>query len=337
MSNCRVIFPKGKQKKFISEATNRSKLSNTKIAEILNVSVRTLADWKREKYSITESGLEKLGALSNLDIPLSIRIVSKYWYTREAAKLGAKATIGKYGTICTDPEKRRIGWERWWNQKGKYLSGNLLNTPKQCSKPLKSPQLAEFVGIVLGDGGITDYQITITLNKKDDREYVDFVTKLIRNLFQTTVSNNIQGPVVRITVSRKNLVKYCQKIGLKKGHKIRQQVDIPSWIMDNESYCIACLRGLVDTDGCVFRHRYKVNNKLYCYNKLAYSSRSKPLLSSVSKILNQIGINPRIDCRGDIRLDNTKDVKRYFDIVGSSNPKHIGKMDRQSWKGARVA
>lgn len=65
--------------------------------------------------------------------------------------------------------------------------------------------------------------------------------------------------VFRIYVSRSELVKFCKDIGLVIGHKIEQKIDVPDWIKKNEKYFRACLRGLVDTDGCVFTHRYKVN------------------------------------------------------------------------------
>ena len=41
--------------------------------------------------------------------------------------------------------------------------------------------------------------------------------------------------------------------------------------------------GLMDTDGGVYLHKYKVNGKPYQYIKMCYTSHSKPLLYAVEK------------------------------------------------------
>src|SRR3989344_3154088 len=46
--------------------------------------------------------------------------------------------------------------------------------------PSFSSDLAEFIGIVLGDGGITSRQVVITLHKDDDRDYAEYVVGLVK-------------------------------------------------------------------------------------------------------------------------------------------------------------
>ena len=109
------------------------------------------------------------------------------------------------------------------------------------------------------------------------------------------------------------------------GNKIKQNIDIPRWVKRSRTFSIACLRGLVDTDGCVFVHKYKVNGKTYGYKKLVFTSYSKPLLCSVSKVLKNIGLTPRLSGMRDIRIDSVENVKRYFDLVGTHNHKLLKK------------
>ena len=109
------------------------------------------------------------------------------------------------------------------------------------------------------------------------------------------------------------------------GNKIKHQVDIPNWVKRNKSYSIACLRGLVDTDGSVFIHKYKVKNKLYFYKKIGFTSRSAPLRQSVFKILKRIGLKARLSGSYDVRIDSQENVKKYFYLVGSNNQR---KLDR---------
>ena len=329
----RLVFPKGKQKLFIENALAKSGLTQTKLADLIKISPRTLADWKREKFTMQEESAKKLSEKLELKIPDCVEIRASFWSVKKAAKLGAKATIKKYGAICTDPEKRKAGWKKWWQSKGKY-SFKHHNQPKQFSKPKKSVELSEFVGIMLGDGGITDYQISITLNKRDDKDYIEFVAKMLEKLFRVKTGRTVRESVVVLTLSRINLVNFCQKMGLVKGNKIKQQIDIPNWIKRTNRYSVACVRGLVDTDGGVFNHRYRSNGKEYCYRKLAFSSRSKPLIHSVGEILKQNLIKCRVDSKGDIRLDDVGEVRKYFKTIGSHNPKHLNKII--GWKSARV-
>ncbi len=55
---------------------------------------------------------------------------------------------------------------------------------KKILLPKHSIHLAEFFGIMLGDGGINNpWQATITLNATKDREYSRYIKELIKFLF----------------------------------------------------------------------------------------------------------------------------------------------------------
>ncbi len=104
---------------------------------------------------------------------------------------------------------------------------------------------------------------------------------------------------------------------------MKQRFDIPDWIKENRDYMIACIRGLVDTDGSVFTHRYRVNGKMYAYKKIYFSSSSPPLIKTVHDFLTNEGFYARISKAGvHIRIESIAGVKRYMEIIGSSNPKH---------------
>ena len=114
--------------------------------------------------------------------------------------------------------------------------------------------------------------------------------------------NNAEA--VKIAVNRKQLVDFCQKIGLVKGNKVRQQIDIPQWIKNNKKFSIACIRGLIDTDGCFYTNSYYSHGKKYFYFKIAFTSASRPLINSVAGALMNFGIKARIS-------NNFKDVTGF--------------------------
>ncbi|MDP2630774.1 MAG: hypothetical protein Q8P56_05195 [Candidatus Uhrbacteria bacterium] len=240
--------------------------------------------------------------------------------------LGWKTVMRKYGKIPKNEEYRKKKWLEWWGREGKHKFHQIINHPKLIAYPKYSEELAEFVGIILGDGGISDYQVIVTLNSEDEQEYASFVIHLARSLFRipVRVSFRKNSLSMDLVISRVALVRFCtEKLGLLRGDKIKHQVDIPEWIKKNQKYAVACVRGLVDTDGSVFTHRYKVNGKLYSYKKLEFCSRSEPLRFSVHRILGSLAIKGRLSRGYDIFIDDQKQVKRYFQVIGSHNPKHL--------------
>jgi hypothetical protein len=203
------------------------------------------------------------------------------------------------------------------------------NTRKTVNYPEKSLLLAEFFGIMLGDGCISWYQIKITLHRFNDAQYIRFINNLIYVLFNvkpaiyTYPNDSIKKSVVDIVVSSRSIVEYLIAHGLVIGNKVRQQVIVPEWILENPDYKLACLRGLVDTDGCVYTNTYRVNSKEYSYKKIAFSNRSIPLLLFAYEILKDMELSPVMTNGIDVRITGQKKVTQYMQIVGTNNEKHL--------------
>ncbi|MDO8663521.1 MAG: LAGLIDADG family homing endonuclease [Candidatus Wildermuthbacteria bacterium] len=323
----RVEFPEGKQKEFLDKIME--KMSIEEIAKICDLSERTMRDWRREKFSMSLEAVKILSRITNRKIPQNVKIKEPFWYAYKGAKIGGIACLEKYGVIGGDPEYRKRKWREWWEKDGRHRK-KWLTIAKPIREPPYSERLAEFVGIVLGDGCISDRQIAITLHHIDDKVYGKYVISLVKKLFNVPVGvyHCEKDSVIDLVVSRSKLVRYCtERLGLKIGSKVRQQVDIPAWIKRNKKYSIACVRGLIDTDGCVFRHKYRVNGKLYAYNKLSFSNRSRPILQSVFNFLKMLHMSPRITKdEKDVRLESKQDLRFYFSIINSRNPKILGKI-----------
>ena len=126
-----------------------------------------------------------------------------------------------------------------------------------------------------------------------------------------------------ITISRRELVEFCIKLGLVSGNKIKQQIDIPQWIKNNPKYLLACVRGLVDTDGSIYTHSYRVNGKMYNYKKLSFASMSRPLRNTVCIVLSELGMKPRVTQEREVRIEDSGDTALYMKIIGTHNPKHL--------------
>jgi len=231
----------------------------------------------------------------------------------------------KYGRFPADSKYRNERWREWWDTKGKFNLNSIL-VPLPFRKPKPSIELAEFFGIMMGDGGMTSRQLSITLHHTDDLEYSYFVRKIMKKLFdiEPSVSHREKSSINILAISRTGLIKCLHSLGLVIGNKIKQQLDIPQWIKDNSNFSKACIRGLMDTDGCIFTNKYKVNNKFYSYKKIDFASASAPLRESVIGILRDFGMSPSVSGI-HVRLNSKQDVEKYFKLIGSHNPKHLKK------------
>ena len=179
---------------------------------------------------------------------------------------------------------------------------------------------------MLGDGCITPGQFNITLNSIADSEYVYFVSQLEKNLFgeEPKSYKRKDSKALVLYYNSRFIIRYLLSIGLKIGNKVRQQVDVPNWIKSHPLYKIACVRGLMDTDGGVFLHRYKVNGKDYFYKKICFSNKSIPLLIFIKAALEELGLNPKVInnvANKQVWLYNNTKVKEYLEKVGTSNPR----------------
>jgi hypothetical protein len=318
-----AVLPSGAQRAFIEES--EKSLSIARMAHACGCSERTVRDWRREKFPMQYHALQKICALRKIPIPKRVTTRSRYAHTRAAGLLGAQVTMRKYGRVPVDEALRKERWHAWWQDTGAATSAfGTFARSKPIRKPRKSAALAEFMGIMMGDGGMHPYQATITLHYIDDRAYAAFVARLAETLFGTKpgIYHLPRKSVRTIVLSRVEAVAYLHELGLPIGNKVKQEFDIPTWIKTNRSFSIACLRGLIDTDGTVFTHAYRVNGKRYAYKKLSFCSHSRPLLLSTAKIFADLGMHPRVTTY-DVWLDRARDVQRYFSLVKPHNQKHL--------------
>ena len=323
--NARVFFSPGSQRIFLKKMQNQLNLDLKNFAKIAGVGARSMTDWKREKNSVSLQGLKALCVRANINLPKDVEIKDKFWYISKAGRAGGLATFRKYGGIGNE-EYRKKKWIEWWEKKGKFNPKQYF-LPKDITFPKESDKLAEFIGIVLGDGSISERQVSITLNKVDDLEFSFYVKNLIDNLFsvKSSVYKEQKQSVLNIAVSRTKLVNFLLKMGLKVGSKVRQQIEVPKWIKKSKSFIKFCLRGLLDTDGCFYVDKHKYKDKIYFNCGINFTNRSFPILNFFKDNLIKFGYHPTQNTKFSIFLRREEEIIRYFKDIGSSNPKHLNK------------
>ena len=307
----RIRFEKQSQFDFLNNIRKRLEFNWSQLAKFLGVHPRSLSHWKTEKYTLPEEVFKKCTKIvkRKSDIP-SYEVLPNFWNTKEAGRKGALAVKNTY-------RSRRLN-----------LRKEILR--KKIFKPRETYQLAEFFGILLGDGGITDNQVIISLNRKDNKDYSIFISKMIRKLFK------IKAPIyyyhtrshknnITVTVSSKNLIEFLLLKGLKKGNKVRQQVGVPLWIQNDIQFSKGCLKGLIDTDGGIYYHRHQ-SQGYKCFNiGLCFTNKSVPILIFIQRTLEQLGFTPKLN-KKSVNLYREQEVCRYAREIGFSNSYHFGRL-----------
>lgn len=337
----RVKLDKGAQRKFLEDVAEFSGLQWAEISKISNICGRSLRDWRREKYNMSHEALLKLHEISGVAAPEIKEILPEYWSTAKASRLGAIRHNELYGNPATAEGRSKGGINtiKKFRSDPEFARMIGFKLRKSINLPKYSLDLAEFIGIMLGDGFIKSNknQLGVAFNIETDYNYAKYVQVLIKALFNLDSSicreNNSKGATV--LVSSRNLVDFLISVGLKPGNKVLNQVDIPEWVNSKQEFRIACLKGLVDTDGSFYSYKHKVSNRIYCNFAMCFTNNSKPLVRAVYGILKSLGFRPLINSR-NVYLHRKKELRKYFKEIGPSNPKHLDKFNNYSLTEAEV-
>lgn len=208
---------------------------------------------------------------------------------------------------------------------------------KTINFPNESVEFAELMGVIAGDGGISSWQMVISLNSISDMSYSIYLRKQIKNLFNidAQVRKRPDQNTLLLVCSSISLIDYLVGKGATRGNKVIQNLDIPAWIKGKPHLEKAFVRGLMDTDGCLYIHKHKVLGKEYKNIGLCFTSYSEKMLNSVAEIFNKSGIKPHItDKNRRIYLYSSLSVVEYLNIFQSSNPRITNILD--TWRDVRV-
>ncbi|MFH1358478.1 MAG: LAGLIDADG family homing endonuclease [archaeon] len=320
----RVKFrKKGDQRKFIDLV--KDKLNCTSIRGILRFGIdipySTLINYHSEHMLLPNDLFEDLCYLSKINIKdLRVAYLESNWGQVRGGEKGIKTTMNRY--------PRKIKEWRALGSRNSPVIGNLKN----IKKPVLNEQLAEFIGIYLGDGTMTNYQIRISGDFRYDKPYYSYLSKLVYGLFGIGVSIKKDKGVntMNLIISSKRLCDFLNKdYGLNFGHKIRNKTRIPKKILNDKHLALACLRGLIDTDGSISRRGR--NGSQFC---IQFTSHNKLLLKQVYEIGKRERIFTFIDKTGT-GTNNWENIKKYFELIGSSNLRHVVRFDLRT-KGKTI-
>jgi len=225
------------------------------------------------------------------------------------------------------------------------------------AKQIKLPdtltsELAEIIGIILGDGHIEHnkkysktrmYLVNIAGSLSEDRDYYhNHINPMFFDIFNTqfTISSRRDDELI-LNLYSKAIATFFVNQGIKSGSKVDGNF-IPEKILNSkEDIKIGFLKGVFDTEGSI------------TFKKDYFGKHSKPMISLKMKSINfilqlkelliEFDLDPKIyeekyfdkrynkvDIRYRIDLAGKKKFKRFLDLIGFRNPRHLTKIE--IWK-----
>lgn len=312
---------------FFRKLKNTSGLRSEELAKMCGVSSRSFCDWSRGKYLPSVEHVTFFSLKFGIPIPENVMYLEEKWHLPSAASKGGFARQEKHGLLGNIETRRKGGLtsqKRRTEDPKKYKKLG-CNVRKEFNVPRFSVKLAEAIGIILGDGEISDTQMKISLGTATDLLYAKFVENLFYEVFKETPSTHRYKNVVRLSLSGVELVSALEKLGLRRGNKVKHQVGIPQWIKNNPDYKRACARGLFDTDGGLYSHSHSVKGKNYKNIGFSFCSHSDPLLDDFFEILLENGIAAK-KVKWKVYIYSIKEITCFFSKIGSHNPKNHKKL-----------
>ena len=182
----------------------------------------------------------------------------------------------------------------------------------------RSAILAEFFGIMLGDGKLTPFQVIVTLGTKE-RAYAIHVTSVMQKLFNIRPKIAVRKTgYIDVYVGSVEISRWLQQEGLV-FNKVLAQVDMPDWIFEKKVFMRSFLRGFFDTDGSVYKLKHGV--------QISLTNHSKPLLKSLQKLLDGLHYHPSQVSANKVYVTKREKVQSFFRVIAPKNPKHIRRFE----------
>ncbi|HXS14717.1 MAG TPA: LAGLIDADG family homing endonuclease [Candidatus Saccharimonadales bacterium] len=196
------------------------------------------------------------------------------------------------------------------------------NGLRYVTLPSYNNDLAEFVGICLGDGCVSKYQISITLNSHADKDYIPYVASLIKKLFPEPSLSIVERKdnATDIKINSSIVANFLRDMGVIPNKKI-----VPLWVYSSIPFRQACVRGLFDTEGSISFKRYKGKNGIVFYKQLNFRNTDVKFMKLVRDVLFEIGLKPTMTLKRSLYISNQKSLNTFLEKIGFSNPKLIHK------------
>ncbi len=176
----------------------------------------------------------------------------------------------------------------------------------------KDGNLAELIGVVLGDGHIWKYDRTEELSIFSNANNLGFVKRyayLIETVFhkKPTISNHSGVNCKRIRIYEKHIQR---RLGVPYSPRLYKKIVVQKWISNKNSYVIRYLRGLYEAEGS---HSIHFPTSTY---KVQFSNKNVSMLENVFKLIKRLGFHPHwTKSNYSIQLSKKDEVFDFLKLI----------------------
>lgn len=315
----RVKFLKRDRGKLFYSLCKNNETSLKELSNELGIKYSTFKKYASGSLFVPLNFAKKICSINNVNInSLKIKIYSENWGASKGGRKGIKTLIKNY------PEKL-LEWRKKGGNKSYVLNFGKRSIAKKIKKPKLSKELAEFIGIFLGDGTLTKNFVRIYGDKRYDRHYFSYISYLVRHLFGLEPKLTERNNLLIMTISSRKLCSFLkEEFCLFYGDKKRNGTKIPTQILGDRELIKACIRGLIDTDGCIGKSGTSL--------KLAFTSHNEVLLKQLIRINSKLRLfNKRYG--NNLETCSIKKINRYMNLIGSSNLRNIIRFNEKIKEG----
>lgn len=154
----------------------------------------------------------------------------------------------------------------------------------------KNGDLAELIGVVLGDGYLAKFprcDLLVISSNSNNFGFVKRYSELIEKVFgkMPALAKQKKSNCIQIKIYQQQIAK---RINLPYSPKKNREFPIPSWILKEEQYILRYLRGLYEAEGSFCVH---LPTSTY---KFLFRNLNISLLKNVEYCLKLLGFHPYI-------------------------------------------
>ena len=178
-----------------------------------------------------------------------------------------------------------------------------------------SGDLAELIGVVLGDGHIAKFPRTEGLTISGNAHNTGFTRRyggLVQKLFGKkpyVVRSGERKSCMRIRIYQRDISK---RLDIPAGNRSTCVINIPSWVRQRRPFLIRYLRGLYEAEGS-----FSVHRPTFTF-KFLFSNRNPSLLNAVMEGLGVLGFHPHRS-RDKVQLSRKDEVYRCMKLLRFRN------------------
>ncbi len=197
--------------------------------------------------------------------------------------------------------------------------------------PLTS-EICEFLGAFAGDGCTNCYDghhfTSFAGDSRFDWNYYQEkiipITKKFFNMKHQTIrrKKNSMWVTFHSKLLHKMITERFQMPAGEKWNKVLVPQEIMKGKLENKA---AFVRGVFDTDGCVFFDKRQIYKEHYM--RVDITMINVPILTQLNQILTELGIESKVLGNGKhLHVTSKVEVRKFFEKVGSSNERHRAKI-----------